>query len=371
MAAKMRNLFGTAALVFVLGSVLQARAQIAEGQEIVSLPATQRLHELTLNSQVATTVTFPSEITLVTGYGMVLDAGKAQSFIDAEKAAAMMSRDMQALPVTIVHYAQAADDTLILRAARRGAPCFLTVRCGMQIFLFKLVAGDQANLAVVMQDPAVQPVPVRELKKQDIVKDRTAYSSSELVGILSKARQRAFLETVNPGLYQGWQQRVGLDLSSEHGDLTAAITEIQQWPAKDALVLRCRVTSKAAKEVRFKPADVKVRVGDRAYSVQLADSSGVIGPGKTTLLDLVLQGNEAGGKEYLALQNDFRIEVAADSSPPPPNDLVSNPPAPLFPSVETGPRDPVPEVYYEPGKTIMPEDPVDRRAPLPNFYSGK
>ena len=346
------------------------QAQIAEGREIVSLPGSQSVHELTLNTQVATTVTFPSDITLVTGYGLVLDAGKAQDLIESERSVVAMSRDMMVQPVTIVHYAQASTDTLILRAVRRGTPCFLTVRCGSKIFLFKLVSGDQANLAVVMEDPAAQKVPVREVKKQDIVKDRTVYSSAELVGVLSKARQRAFLETVNPSLYEGWNQRTGLDFTSIHGDLTATITEVQQWPKKDATVLRCRVTNKSAREVRFKPSDVKVRVGDRAYPVQLADSSGYVGPGKTTLLDIVLQGNETGGKEHLALQNEFRIEVAADQSPPPPNDPVSAP-NPLFPTVERRRGDPPPQVFYETGRTVMPEDPADRAAPLPNFYSGK
>lgn len=348
-----------------------SNAQVAEGQEIISLPGTGSVHELTLNTQVATTVTFPTDITLVTGYGMVLDAGKAQALIESEKSAGVMSRDMAVQPVTIVHYAQASGDTLILRAVRRGTPCFLTVRCGTQIFLFKLVAGEQANLAVVMQDPAAQKVPVREVKKQEIINSRTVYSSAELVGILSKARQRAFLETVNPSLYEGWQQRTGLALSSQHGDLTTTITEVQQCSAKDAIVLRCRLASKSTKEVRFKPSDVKVRVGDRAYSVQLADSSGVVSPGKTTLLDVVMQGNESGGKEHLALQNDFRIEVAEDLSPPPPNDPVSTPPVPLFPTVESKSSGPPPQIFYEPGKTLMPEDPVDRRAPLPNLYLGK
>lgn len=347
------------------------RAQVAEGQEIVSLPSSQSMHQLTLNTQVATTVTFPADITLVTGYGMVLDSGAAEDLIESEKAAGQMSRDMAVLPVTIVHYAQASRDTLILRAVRRGTPCFLTVRCSAQIYLFKLVAGEQANLAVVMQDPAAQKVPVREVKKQDIVASRTAYSSTELVGILSKARQRAFLETVNPSLYSGWQQRTGLAMTSEHGDLTTTITEVHQWQAKDAVVLRCRVANKAAKDLRFRPSDVKVRVGDRAYGVQLADSSGLVGAGKTTLLDVVLQGNESGGKEHLALQNDFRIEVAIDDSPPPPNDPVSTPPVPLFPTVESKRSDPVPQVFYEGGKAIMPLDPIDRSAPLPNFYSGK
>lgn len=352
-----------------------ARAQVAEGQELISLPPTGNVHELTLNTQIATSVSFPSEITLVSGYGMVLDAAAAQELMDAEKMSGALSRDMAVQPVTIVHYAQATPDTLIMRAVRKGTPCYLTVRCSGSIFLFKLVSGEKANLAVVVADPAASKnAGVREVKPQDIVKTRTVFSSAELVGILSKARQREFLETVNPGIYEGWQQRRGVSLTAKHGDIVSTITEVQQWTQKDAIVLRARLDNPSKKMFRFKPVDVQVRVGDRSYNVQLADSNGEVPAGGVTQLDVVLQGNALGGKEHLSIQNDFRLEIAEDStSGPPPNDLLP-PPPPLLPTIEpqrsfsSAP----PEVYYEGTGAIMPENPADRRAPLPNLYgSGK
>lgn len=352
------------------------RAQVAEGRELVSLPGiTGQVHELTLNTQVATSVTFPAPITMVSGYGMVLNAAAAQDLIAAEQQAAAMSKDMAPQAVTIVHYAQASPDTLVMRGVRRGTPCYLTVRCDTTIFLFKLLSGEKANLAVVMQDPAASKTnPVREVKVDDVVASRTMFSSAELVGILSKARQREFLETVNPDLYKGWQLRRDIALTSTSGDVTATITEIHKWPQKDAIVLRSRIENKGGKVFRFNPVDTKVRIGDRSYAVQLADGTGVADPGRTTLLDVVLQGNALGGKEHLSLQNDFRLEVVADTRTPPPNDLLP-PPQPLLPKVEvpnsvqassTG----TPTVFYD-GKVVLPEAPEDRAAPLPNLYPSK
>lgn len=355
-----------------IATVACVQAQVAPGQELVNLPPSGQMHELTLHSQVATSVTFPAEITLVSGYGMVLDADAAQDLIDAEKMAITMSRETVIQPVTIVHYAEATPDTLVMRAVRKGTPCYLTVRCGSAMFLFKLEAGEQANLAVIVSDPASSKTnTVKEIKQEQIVKSRTVFSAAELVGILSKARQREFLETVNPSIYEGWQQRRGVSLPSTHGDVTCTITEIQQWPLKDAVVLRSRLETKGGKVYRFKPVDTQVRVGNRSYAVQLADSSGVVEPGKPTQLDVVLQGNALGGKEHLSVQNDFRIELVEDTtSGPPPNDLLP-PPAPLLPTVESGSglSSAQPKVFYE-GAVELPPSPEDRRGPLPNLYPG-
>ncbi|MDB6138512.1 MAG: hypothetical protein JWO94_1584, partial [Verrucomicrobiaceae bacterium] len=133
------------------------------------------------------------------------------------------------------------------------------------------------------------------------------------------------------------------------------------------------VENKGAREVRFKPVDAKVRVGDRSYAVQLADGNGVAGPGRTTMLDVVLQGNATGGKEHLSIENDFSLELTEDHSPLPPNDLLP-PPQPLLPVVESkhvSANDPPPQVIYE-GRTVIPsDDPLDSKVPMPNLYPSK
>jgi hypothetical protein len=335
---------------------------------MLTLSSRESVHELTLNPQVATTISFPSEITLVTGYGMVLDAARAQELIDSEHVAAATLKELAPEKVTIVHYALASKDTLVMRAFRRGTPCYVSVRCGPKIHLFKFVSGDNANIAVVVSDKAPGSEGTIELKKPDILKARIDFNSTELLSALSRAKSRAFLETVNPVLYDGWSQRRGQNLVSHTGDLTTTITEIQQWPQKDALVFRCRVTNNGEKELRFKPSDVRVRVGDAAYVVQLADSSGVVPPGGTTLLDLVLQGNAAGGAEHLSISNDFRLEVAIDHSPWPPRDLLP-PPNPLLPALERS--DGMLEVPLEVPVANDTPSGKELRLPLPNFYHNK
>jgi hypothetical protein len=325
-------------------------AQVTEGQEIITLSGRESTHRLTLSTQIATTISFPAEITLVTGYGLVPDAERALELLNAETIAVATLKELAAKPVTIVHYAQAAADTLVVRAVRNGTPCYLTVRCGARVFLFKLSVGDTANVAVMISDHGPGNAGAREVTKEEILDSRIDFSSTELISILSRAKGRAFLQNVNPALYDGWQERRGLALTSSNGGLRTTIKEIQQWPQKDALVFRCEVENLSARQLRFKPIDVRVRAGDSAYTAQLADSSGMVRPGQTTALDIVLQGNAAGGKEHLSIQNDFRIEVPIDTDPPPPNDLIP-PPNPLFPTIEK----PADGVVVTPQQLPLPE----------------
>ena len=92
-----------------------------------------------------------------------------------------------------------------------------------------------------------------------------------------------------------------------------------------------------------------------------------------TALDVVVQGNATGGKEHLSIKNDFRLEVAEDTGPPPPND-VGPPPNPLLPAVQT-PNGllPLPEAS-PPEPIILPSTSTsgkEYRHPLPNLYPGK
>jgi hypothetical protein len=321
--------------VFLLGINLATplHGQVTEGQEILTLSGRENTHNLILSTQIATTISFPSDITLVTGYGLVLNAEGALELLNAETIAMATLKELAAKPVTIVHYAQAASDTLVVRAVRTGTPCYLTVRCGSRVFLFKLSVGETANVAVMVSDSGPGNGGAREVQKEEILDSRTNFTSTGLISILSRAKGRGFLETVNPELFDGWQERRGIALTSENDSLKSTITEIQQWPQKDALVFRCAVENKTRRQVRFKPIDVRVRAGDASYTAQLADSSGIVLPGRTTMLDLVLQGNAAGGKEHLSILNDFRLEIPIDHDSPPPNDLLP-PDNPLLPTIE-------------------------------------
>jgi hypothetical protein len=68
---------GLLAALCLLPTLLSA--QVQEGKELVMLDPKQLVHEIAINSTVATTITFPDKITLLTGFGLVQDPAAAKN----------------------------------------------------------------------------------------------------------------------------------------------------------------------------------------------------------------------------------------------------------------------------------------------------
>jgi hypothetical protein len=269
-------------------------AQVQEGRELVMLDPKQLVHEISINASVATTITFPDKITLLTGFGLVQDPSAAKA--------------MEQNRVALVHYDNVLADTLVVRLIKPGEPCHATVRTARHLHLLRFVAADNANLAVVVPPPLEKNTAVQTTPEK-VVENRLNYNTEELFGVLSKARNRKALQPINPGLFTGWQERNDLDMSVTNDGLTATIYEIQRQPEKDATVLRCWISNGRKTPYEFEPSAVKIRVGERSYSTQVVDSADIVRPGEKAPMDIILQGGPGGGREGLSINQDFRIEL--------------------------------------------------------------
>lgn len=281
-------------LVCVFSAAFKVSAQVQPGRELVRLDPKNLVHDIAINSNVATTITFPEKISLLTGYGLVTDPAQVNQ--------------MTGTKVGIVHYENVIGDTLVVRLVKTGEPCHATVRTTRNIYLLRFTPADEANLAVIVSPPAPTNSTV-EVTQDKVVESRIQYNAEELVGMLSKVRNRKALEPLNPGLFTGWQERNGLMMTSTAKDLVTTIYEIQRSPAKDLTVFRCWLTNNGAKEFDFDPAGTKVRVGSRSYDCQLVDCANTVSPGQRVAMDVVLQGGPGGSREGLSINQDFRIEL--------------------------------------------------------------
>lgn len=271
-----------------------ASAQVQAGRELVRLSGSQTVHDIAINMNVATTITFPEKVTLLTGFGLVTAPAAAAELVNSK--------------VSVVHYENVLGDTMVVRLIKQGEPCYATIRTARSIYLMRFTPSEAANLAVIVPSP--QPaVAASEVQPDVIAQKRIKFSSEELVGMLGKARNRKALQPLNPGLYSGWQERNGLEMTSSQNGLVSTIYELQRNPAKDLMVFRCRVTNGGTSHYEFEPEGVKIRVGERSYDVQLADSAHEITAGQSILMDLVLQGGPTGNREALSINQDFRVEL--------------------------------------------------------------
>lgn len=269
-------------------------AQVQEGRELVMLDPKKLVNEVAINSTVATTITFPEKITLLTGFGLVDDPGAAQQMTQSR--------------VALVHFDNVLSDTLVVRLVKPGEPCHVTIRTSKHIHLLRFVPSELANLAVIVPPPVERDAAV-QTTSEAIVKNRISYDTNELLGVLSKAKNRKALQPLNPSLFTGWIERNGLDMTVTDDGLSATIYEIQRQPAKDATVFRCWITNNGTEPYEFEPNGVKIRVGERSYNAQLVDCSGLAQPGQKIPMDVVLQGGPGGGREGLSINQDFRVEL--------------------------------------------------------------
>jgi hypothetical protein len=292
MTSRQTTLFRLILLLAALAPPLSA--QVREGSELVMLDPKVLVNEVAINATVATTITFPSKIVLLTGFGLATEPAAA--------------KQMETGRVAIVHYENVLPDTLVVRLVKPGEPCHVTVRTARHIHLLRFVPSEEANLAVIVQPPVQKDAAVA-VQASDVVAGRIKFSTDELVGMLGKARNRKALQPLNPGLYHSWQERNNLDMAASTNGQLASIYEIQRNPEKDLMVFRCWLTNTTDKAYEFEPSSVKVRVGERSYDPQLVDGADVIPPGQKVPLDVVLQGGPTGGREGLSINQDFRVEL--------------------------------------------------------------
>jgi len=275
-------------------AALPAAAQVQAGRELVRLDPKNLVHEVAINSTVATTITFPEKINLLTGFGLITQPSDVN--------------EMAAAKVAVVHYQHVMGDTVVVRLVKPGEPCHATIRTTRNIYLMRFSPAEEAHLAVIVAPPVARDA-AAPVSSETIAEKRLKFDSEELVGMLSKARNRKALQPLNPSLYNGWQERNALDMVTTQDQLVTAIYEIQRNPAKDLTIFRCRVTNNGAEPYEFEPAGTKVRVGGRSYDTQLVDCAPVIPAGQRAAMDIILQGGPGGSREGLSINQDFRIEL--------------------------------------------------------------
>jgi len=284
-----------ASLGFIMLTAFTATAQVQTGRELVRLNPANLVHEIAINSTVATTITFPEKINLMTGFGLISEPNAAQQMAQSK--------------VAVVHYENVLGDTIVVRLVKPGEPCHATIRTTRSIYLMRFTPAVEANLAVIVSPPAEKSTAVA-VSQESVVQSRIKYSSEELVGMLGKARNRKALQPLNPGLYAGWQERNGLEMTTTNEQqVSTSIYEIQRHSERDLMVFRCWVVNSGAVSYEYEPSAVKIRVGDRSYDAQLVDANALIEPGQRVPMDVVLQGGAGGGREALSISQDFRIEL--------------------------------------------------------------
>ena len=114
----------------------------------------------------------------------------------------------------------------------------------------------------------------------------------------------------------------------DYKDYEVRLDEVFRFNPEDTLIFRVLLRNKTDQPIQYRPDGFSLRVGDRTYSQSISDASGTIPPKNETPAYFAVTGTPNGGRNDLALKNDFNILLDRIETNAPPQHLVTPAPEP-------------------------------------------
>jgi hypothetical protein len=276
-----------------------------------------------VSSGLATVLFFPETIRSVVGYGLTEgdDAGTYQYGHE--------------------------DNIVTVRNLYPGKECIMTCVMGDESYVFHLVPSNNPVYKVQLLLTAPEPK-YKKVTPQELMKERIKYTSTRIIDILKRAQNREVYIETYPEWYANTEFR-NVEMVSDWSEVTATVREVHRFQDNDAIVLIGEVENKTDKQMYFDPQSVQIRCGERQYPSTLVDSSGMLLPHGKAPISVVLQGDTAGNRTYLSVDNPFSL---------------------ILPKTEEDIKKTDPNLYREPEVPVEPvEEPRAFGFPTP-IYSG-
>ena len=276
------------AISFLTGICLFANARDAAIQNFILDERT--VYAIPVSGYRVTTISFPGPISAI-------DA--AQATVDPQKPAAFL-----------IAYTKGAS-FFSVRAEVRNANSNVNVRWNNKTYVLELVETNEPLLSVTFQ-----------AAEENFTPAATApVTPSRLLALLDKAKAYPLLkqfhsETVAQVEYRNFEREPrSLDCTNYAVNLQEAF----RFNPEDTLVFRVGITNKTERELRYAANSFSLRVGERTYPPSISDASGVVPPHAEAPAYFAVTGTPNGGRNDLAIKNDFYVLLDAhflESAPP-------------------------------------------------------
>jgi hypothetical protein len=203
-------------------------------------------------------------------------------------------------------------NVLVLHALNESAHVLATVLFEGALYVLDLQSGPAPDIAVTLvKQESVAPRAVA-VTPEEIKDARPKYDPELLLGFLRRARDSAILEPLYKDLYQGYAKR-DAQYTTDSGTYKTTVTTIHRFSKDDAIVLQGVVENETDHPISFDGRAATVQVANEVHPVKLLDCLRPIPPHTKTLIDVVIQGDIAGGRANLSINNEFRIMLPGDT----------------------------------------------------------
>jgi hypothetical protein len=271
--------------------LLSAAVALAESPEAIQrVPLDERVVvTVPVATNRVTTISFPGPITAIDAVGVTADGKTPGQF----------------------QLAHTKGSTFVsVRALARKAATNLNVRWNKRTYVFELVEGDNPVLSLNLDDPAtaesVLPAPL--------------LTPTQLLALLDKSKAFPLLKKQQPDAVAGAEARTFGEKPqiTDFNDCEIRIEEVFRFNTEDTLVFHVTLKNKSDREIRYLPESFCVRVGNRLYYQSISDAPGVLPPQSASTVYFAITGTPDGGRNELALKNEFSVLVTRLSPPPTP-----------------------------------------------------
>jgi hypothetical protein len=217
-----------------------------------------------------------------------------------------------------------------VRALARKAATNLNIRWNKRTYVFELVEGDAAVLALNLEDRAAS----------EVVQPAPQVTPTRLLALLDKAKSFPLLKKQQPDAVAGAEARTfGVEPQvTDFNDYEIRIEEVFRFNPEDTLVFHVTLRNKSEREIRYLPESFCVRIGNRLYYQSISDAPGLLPPHAASTVYFAITGTPDGGRNEISLKNEFNVLVSRLPSPPTSvaTTPTAEPPPPQSPPPPTG-----------------------------------
>ena len=241
-----------------------------------------------------TTIELPARIEAIEGYGFYLPSDKSSPEGNLFQ----------------LSYSKGAN-FFSIRALTSGAQGNLTLVINQRAYCFYFKEAVEPSFVVVCNDgrgpagktgagqrtdPPVQP----EQKKA---------SPERLGSLLDKAKGFEALRNSAPEMFDGITFAEPNKKAEIDEGVSTTIRRVLRDDGLDSVVFDVQISNRSKADYYYDPEGFAARVGEKHYGQSISDASGVVPSGRAESVFFCVTGDGKGGRNDLAVGNDFEIAV--------------------------------------------------------------
>jgi hypothetical protein len=285
-------------IILTLLLALPAFAQTGPNYKAIKeFPLDDRtVYQIKIGKDQVTTVMFPSSISAIEGANVTIDSKYPADVLLSH------AKDRYFFSIRALHETASAN---------------LNVVWNRKTYVLEIQTDPEPFNSVTFSQPA-EPGPTAQ---------KEGLGPVRLLGLLDKAKAYHLIQSQYP------EAIPQVDTAQPHNriayeDFDVEVAEVFRFDPEDTLVFKILLYNHSPREIYYQPQSIAVRVGLNVFSSALSDASGILPPASfnpdtkkmdpsVSLAYFVVTGTPDGGRNNLAVTNNFNVIVNRQVPPIP------------------------------------------------------